>query len=123
MAVRVPSAVAVSKGSLQVTWSGIAQTDTTQPFSFGGAFPDKTVSVGGVFGAGATVSIMGSNDGVTYVKLNDSRGEGNPLDFLTAGGNDMRTILENPFYIRVDLAGGDGTTALSVAVLAGSTRR
>jgi hypothetical protein len=122
MALRIPSAVAVGKGVLQVTWSGIAQTDTTQPFSFGGQYPDKTVSVQGTFGAGATVSIMGSNDGINYVKLNDSRGEGNPLDFLTAGGTEIRTVLESPYYVRVDLAGGDGTTALSVIVVGSAGR-
>ena len=82
---------------------------------------DKTVQVFGTFGAGATLTIQGSNDGgTTWFSCNDSRGEGNPLDFTTAGGADGRAINENPDMLRGSLAGGDGTTSLTIIITSSS---
>lgn len=84
-------------------------------------FPDRTVHVFGTFGVGATVNIEGSNEAgapAGGAVLNDSRGEGNALAFLTAGGNDVKQCNEAPLKMRPVLSGGDGTTSLTVIIIA-----
>lgn len=84
----------------------------------GSRLSDKTVQVLGVFGAAGSLNIEGSNDGgTTWAILNDSRGEGNPLTFT---GADIRNINENPDLIRANVTAGDGTTNLSVIIIASS---
>src|SRR5262249_50287624 len=84
---------------------------------------DITIHVFGTFGAGLTLSIEGSNEVVASptapVVLNDSRGVGNAMTFLTAGGNAAKQLLEACTRIRPRItAGGDGTTSLTVILAA-----
>lgn len=76
-----------------------------------GLMPGRTVHVRGTF-AGATVRLRGRNfdDGVGFI-LTDPLGAS--LTFATEGG---REVLENPAYIFPEVVGGDGTTALEVAL-------
>lgn len=105
----------------KTTWANLANGDTGVSDSSTG-LSDKTVQVKGTFGVGANVNIEGSNDGgTTWSILNDSRGEGNPLSITTAIGADIRTILENPQLIRPNVTAGDGTTSLTVIIVAAST--
>jgi hypothetical protein len=68
--------------------------------------------VDGVFG-GASVTIGGSNDGVTYHALTDPNGQA-----LTLASAALRAIVELPIFVKPRIFGGDGTTNLKV-VLAG----
>lgn len=97
----------------QVKWSGISQGDTCTPVRWHGA-GDRTVQVTGTFGAGGTVSVEGtldSSDG-TYAQLTDPFG--NAISFTDAG---IDTVTEMVKYIKPVIAGGDGTTNLTVIML------
>lgn len=87
-----------------VTWTGLTTSDTGAPVKLA-RFSDKTVHVksggGAGFGSGATVVIQGSNDGVTWVTLNDVFE--NPISI---GSEAIAAIAENPFYIRPSVSGG-----------------
>lgn len=76
---------------------------------------DKSVHVKGTFG-GATVNINGSNDidGAQYDVLDDALG--NALSVGT-GDKKIRQILVNPYLIRPEIIGGDGTTNLTVTLV------
>lgn len=74
---------------------------------------DRSVQVFGTFGAGGTVVIEGSNDGgVTWATLHDP--QGNALSFTAVA---FRTIDEVSEMIRPRVSAGDGTTALTVAMV------
>lgn len=92
------------------TWAlGIA--DTGLPVDMH-RWADRTVQVSGTFG-GATVTIQGSNDKITWFTLNDNTGAA--LAVTTAV---LKLILENPIYVRAISAGGAGS-AITV-ILAGA---
>lgn len=93
-----------------VTWAlGNADTGVASNIK---RWADRTVHVTGTFG-GATVTIQGSNDNVTFATLNDNTGAA--LTFTAAG---LKVILENPTYIRAVTSGGAGTAV--VVVIAGA---
>lgn len=97
-----------------VEWAGLAQGDDGAPINLGGS-PDKSVQVNGTFGAGGSLIVEGSlkEDGSVYATLNDP--QGNPLSFTTAK---IEAVLENTNTIRPRVSGGDGTTSLTVYLLA-----
>ena len=119
MAVRNATVTNVAKGVVKVEWSGLLNGDTGRAEDLT-RYPDRTVQLKGTFGAGGSVNVEGSNDGgTTYHILNDSRGEGNPLTLTAA---DMRQILENPGLIRPNVTAGDGTTNLTLIIVASTSR-
>jgi hypothetical protein len=99
--------------TVQMTqWSAIGDADTCQGVQCSG-FPDQTVEVSGTFG-GATVTLLGSNsstDGTaatgTWYTLTDPLGTGNAMAFTSNG---MKTLLQNPLWIRPSTAGGSGSS-------------
>lgn len=93
------------------SWFALAADDDGEPVRLA-VFSDRSVQVLGTFG-GASVTIGGSNDGVTYHALTDIAG--NPLTLTTAC---LKQIVELPVYLKPRVFGGDGTTSLTV-VLAG----
>lgn len=72
-------------------------------------YQDRTIQVGGTFGAGGSVTIKGTNDGTNWIALTDPLG--NALTFTAAG---MKQITELPYQIRPEVTAGDGTTAINV---------
>lgn len=109
----------VSTDSLRIVqWTGILNGDTGEwvalPFH-----TDYTVEVVGTFGVGGSIRLEGSNDVVAspsvQTVLNDARGAGNPLTFISA---DIRTVLDCPTQIRPSCTAGDGTTSLTMRVKA-----
>lgn len=93
------------------TWAQLAANDDGEPVRLA-VYSDRSIQVTGTFG-GASVTIGGSNDGVTYHALNDTGSE--PLT-LTAGA--LKAIVELPVFIKPRVFGGDGTTNINV-ILAG----
>jgi hypothetical protein len=71
------------------------------------------VQVQGTFGASGSVSVEGSNDGVNYHTLRDPQGVS--LTFTAAG---LKAVLELTRFIRPRVTAGDGTTALTVTLVA-----
>ena len=74
---------------------------------------DRSVQVSGTFGAGGTVLIEGSLDGVNFYSLTDP--QGNALSFTSAK---IEAITEIVRYIRPRVSNGDGTTSVNVMILA-----
>ena len=93
------------------TWAGLANGDDGEWIKFS-QYTDKSVQVTGIFGAGGSVAIEGSNDGVNFAVLNDP--QGNPLNFTSAK---LLMVTEATLYVRPRVTGGDGTTNLSVILL------
>lgn len=116
MATRPNLSAWVSKRVLRTVWSGLLNGDDGNPES-PGRLSDRSVQVSGTFGAGGSVSIQGSNDGISWSILRDPAGA--PLTFTT--GPDLKEILENTLYVRPVVTAGDGTTSLQVQLLAAST--
>ena len=114
----------IAKGTLEVTWANMLNGDTGSGLT-APTLPDKTMTVRGTFGAGGSVSLKGTDSGdagavSTWDVLNDSRGEGNALTFTA---RDTRIVLENPAQVAPHVTAGDGTTSLTVVLLAQSTLR
>lgn len=91
------------------TWTPMAANDDGQPVRLA-VYSDRSIQVTGTFG-GASLTIGGSNDGVTYHALTDT--QGNALT-LTTGA--LKQVVELPIYLKPRVFGGDGTTNLSVVL-------
>lgn len=112
------------KGVYQVVWSNMANGDVGSVMSCPN-LPDKTVTVRGTFGTGGSVSIRGTDysDATTSTSwdiLNDTRGEGNAATFTS---RDTRSLTENPARLVPHVTAGDGSTSLTVIILAQSAQR
>ena len=91
-----------------VTWSLLTTGDTGSPWELLSA-ADKTVQIFGDFGAGATVTLQGSNDprvltapsSAVWFSLTDP--QANAIEKTAAAGE---AILENPRWIRPSVTGG-----------------
>jgi hypothetical protein len=93
------------------TWAPLAADDDGAPVRLA-VYSDRSIQVAGTFG-GASVTIGGSNDGITYHALTDTAG-----DSLTLTSAVLKQIVELPVYLKPRVFGGDGTTNLTV-ILAG----
>lgn len=102
----------LAKGVVKATWT-LANGETGAAL-VAPTLPDKTVTVTGTFGVGGTV-VLERDTGDT---LNDP--QGTPLSFTAAK---TEGILENPASLRPRVTAGDGTTALTVEVIATSHQR
>lgn len=91
------------------TWSALSGSENgdaaTTP-----RWQDKCVQVVGTF---TSVTIQGSNDGLNWGTLSDAQG----VDLAITVANEVRTILENPLYIRpVSVGAGAGCVVTIVGV-------
>jgi hypothetical protein len=102
----------LEEGVVLAKWGPLANGENGNPAQLR-KWPTKTVQVFGTFGVGGSVSFQGSNDGVSWATLKDSLGAA--LTFTSAG---LRDILENCAQYRAIVTAGDGTTSLSVWVMA-----
>ena len=104
-----------SKGNM-VQWTPLTFTglDVGVPYDdFGNS--DRSVQLIGTLGVGGTVVIEGSNDGVTYYTLNDQTGAALSLTALGIKGFQAGLL---PRFVRPRVTAGDGTTSLTVLMLA-----
>lgn len=94
-----------------VSWTPLTTTNADgDPMSYASnGMGGVTFQIGGTFGAGGTVVVEGSNDGVTYFTLND---QANAAVSVTAAA--LKTIRDAPLYIRPRVTAGDGTTSITV---------
>jgi hypothetical protein len=114
MATRTATQVEVRAAlpAILITWSDIQNGDDGSAFEAVGLV-DKTFQITGTFGTSGSVTMQGSNDGSNWFSLTDP--QGNAVTKTAAGGE---LLVENPRYIRPLCTAGDGTTALTVTVLA-----
>lgn len=96
----------------KVTWTGMENGDTGQPYTRP-PWSDRSVQVAGTFGAGGNCRITGSNDGTNFVALTDP--QGNSLD-MSAGK--LEQISEACAEVRPEITAGDGSTSLTVTMVA-----
>lgn len=95
-----------------VSWTPLTSTNTDGAPLSRVKWADKTVQITGTFGTG-TVVLQGSNDGTNWATLKDPS---NTAISTTSAA--VRAVLENPLYIRPLVTGGDGTTSITVTLVA-----
>lgn len=74
---------------------------------------DKTVQFVGTFTGTPTIVLQGSNDGTNWETLTDPQGNA-----ISSGVALMEAVTENPLYIRPSMSSGDGSTSVTVILLA-----
>jgi hypothetical protein len=97
-----------------IVWT-LASNESGDPVQFT-EFSDKCVQVSGSFSGGAAVLIEGSNDltsPTTWTTITDP--QANALSKTSAA---IEQILETPMWIRPRISGGDGSTAIRIAIVA-----
>lgn len=102
--------ITYERGAALVTWTGLLNGDTGAPV-FLPDYPDRTVQVTGTFGVGGSVTLQGSNAGVTYAALTDPQGNA-----ITKTAAAIETVTETPKYTQPNVTAGDGTTSLTVTM-------
>lgn len=103
-----------------ISWTPLTTTNLDgQAFEMPG-WADRSVHVFGTFGAAATLTFQGSNELVpsNWVTLAAAGDPAEDMTFLTAGGADIKQVLEVCRWVRPLLSGGDVTTSLTVLLLA-----
>jgi hypothetical protein len=90
-------------------WTAVPNADTGVPMG-AGKLADKTIQVTGTFG-GATVTLEGSMNGTDWVTATDANGD--PIAMTSAGA---ALIIENFRFLRPSVAGGGGSTSVTVQI-------
>lgn len=86
--------------------SGLLNADTSKAFDVSRCSL-VTVQAVGTFGAGGTVTLQGSNDGVTWGGFGTA---------VTLTDSSIKSIPGGFRYLRANVTGGDGTTSLALYV-------
>lgn len=124
MATIAPTITFLSKASpdaqnganVLVQWLAVTEADTCTAVEFT-AFPDRSVQIGGTFGAGGTCVLEGSNDGTNYVGLVDPQGNA-----ISATGAKLEQISEITRKTRPRISAGTGVS-LNISMLCCGVRR
>lgn len=92
-------------------WLGLGLNDTGYPLYLP-QHSDKTIQVRGTFGTGGKCRIEGSNmdENPEYDLLTDQ--QESPLEISTS--SPMKFVTQNPYMMRPNIVGGDGTTNLNI---------
>lgn len=83
-----------------VTWTGVTEADTFQPYPVGPRYSHRVVQIGGTFG-GATAVLKGSNDNTTYATLKDMHGTA-----ISTTSAALSEVAEHPLYLKPEASGG-----------------
>lgn len=119
MATVAPTFGKEMNNTLVITWASLSSTNTS-----GDAVPpqrladyaDRSVQIIGTTGA-ATIKFQGSNDGTNYVSLTDPQGNVIEKASLTASSA-LEQVMENTLYVKPVVTSGDGSTAITVVLVA-----
>jgi hypothetical protein len=112
MAVKALSRSSQGGGVELITWAALANGDTGEPLAMS-QLPDKTVQLTGTLSTGGEMTLQGSNDNTNWFTLSDAGGTDIVLTAL-----DGVTVMENPLYVRPNITNGDGSTDLTVILVA-----
>jgi hypothetical protein len=93
------------------TWTGLLADDDGEPVRLA-VYSDRSIQISGEFD-GASITIGGSNDGVTFHALTST--DSVPLTLTEAA---LKQIVELPIWIKPRIFGGGGATNLTV-IMAG----
>jgi hypothetical protein len=101
-------------GIIIIEWTGLLNGDTGEAVRLP-AYSDRAVQVAGTFGAGGNARILGSlfDTATNMVVLTDP--QGNALDITTAK---IEQVMEMSGWIQPSITAGDGTTSLTVRLIA-----
>lgn len=116
MATRTPTTEFITAGReiIKFVWTGLLNGDSGSPIEFAN-YPDRSIQVSGTFGAGGSVLMEGSNNGeVSYSTLNKTT-DGTAMTIISAS---LVGVLELAAQIRPRVTAGDGTTNLTVTMIA-----
>jgi hypothetical protein len=107
----------IAPSVIQAQWAALAGGETGDVWECP-MFGDKTATLSGTFGT-STVTLQGSNDGTNWFTVNDF------LDvaaFNAATAAAMKTLGNNPRYLRPVVAAGTGTGLNMTIVARGGAR-
>ncbi len=121
MAERAAKVEMDNDGVVKVTWTGLRVNDTGA-WARVARYADKTVQViVDAAGSGDAVTIEGSPDsGTTVGTLHNAQGGDLVSDLVGASISDPEVLAENPESIRPHVTAGNGTTDLTVVIVAAS---
>lgn len=119
MATINPTITRVGNNVLKVVWATLTSADTS-----GAAldqvlladFADRSIQITGTFGT-ATLKFQGSNDESNFVSLTDP--QGNAIEKTAAS---IEQVMENTLTVKPVVTTADGTTSLTVVLVARRTR-
>ena len=108
----------IGRHTVRIVWEGLTVGDWGS-WDGSSQYPDKTVHISGTF-AGATVTIEGTNElSAAPQPLADAFG----VQLSGIASPTVRTITDNPQWIRPMLVGGSGTTSITIRVVANRAAR
>lgn len=110
--IRAAALTYTNDGFVIATWTGLDADDAGAGLILGGSY-ELTVQATGTFGAGGNVALQGSNDGTTWGAMPNPGG-------TTIGLGDAVPdfCAIRPRYVRPKVTAGDGTTDLTVTLVA-----
>jgi len=115
MATINPTFVRVANAQ-QATWAALANGDDGNPLEVQDD-NDHCVQFIGTFGAGGTIVWQGSNNGTNWETLTDAQGLA-----ISKTAAALEQVVEAPRYVRPNVTGGDGTTAITCILIARRSR-
>lgn len=120
MPVIAPTILAHGTGYILLEWATMANTDTGAPVSFPD-FEYKSFHCTGTPGTTGVATIQGSNDfsgSLEYFTAHDPASND-----LVLSDDEGRQMIETSYYVRPSIGSGDGTTSLTVTMLAMTSAR
>lgn len=96
----------------KVVWANLTTTNTDGKAIEWVQWADRSIQVNGTFGAGGTVKLMGSNNGVDWYEITDP--QGNAIS-KTAGAIEACTEITQ--YVKPLITAGDGTTSITATLI------
>jgi len=119
MATRTATASKLNNSAMKVVWTGLLQSSSDVGSGVEmSSHADRSFHVTGTFGSGDTVDIEGSNDGTNWALLKDPFGS----DLQLTEAAPLAALTEFVQYVRPKVSAGDGTTDLTVTMVARMTR-
>ncbi len=113
MAVRDVTVVVNEDKTVTVQWTGLLENDTGAPV-FLARFPDKSIQVTGDFSGSAAMTLEGSNLATaSWGAVNDAQGVA-----IVPTTNECTVIGASPLQLRPSITTGDGSTDLTVTIIA-----
>jgi hypothetical protein len=97
------------------TWSGLLQSSSDVGSAVGVPLCDiLTFQLSGTLGTGGVITLQGTNDGSNWGTLHTPSGADATLDAI----GEFCTVVETPISVRPNVTAGNGSTNLTVIMVA-----